>query len=288
MFGYVQINQPELKMKDLELYRSYYCGLCHVLKERYGRRAQMLLNYDMTFLTVLLSGLYELEEEKAKRRCIPHAIRPHEETIGDMTEYAADMTVLLYYQKALDDWRDDHSHPKRALAMLLYKDYKRLRSRYPRQARTLEHCLRRLSEAEKAGSTDIDLVCGLTGSFLAEMFVWKDDFWQEDLRIMGFYLGKFIYLMDAYDDLEKDLRRDKYNPLRQLAAKSPDQVDMLVQEMLEDMMSGCARAFERLPVLRNADILRNILYSGVWVRCAAVRKERDARKDRQSNARQKD
>ncbi len=280
MFGYVQINQQELKMKDLDLYRSYYCGLCHILKERYGRHAQMLLNYDMTFLAVLLAGLYEPEEEKARRRCLAHAVKPHAETISDATEYAADMTVMLYYQKALDDWRDDHSYPKRTLALLLYKDYKRLRSRYPRQAKTLERCLRELSEAEKADSADLDLVSGLTGAFLAEMFVWKDDIWQEDLRRMGFFLGKFIYLMDAYDDLEKDLRREKYNPLRPIALAG-EQIDEQVQGVLEDMMSECARAFERLPVLKNAEIIRNILYSGVWVRCAAVRSKRNAKEDKQ-------
>ena len=278
MFGYVQINQPELKLKDYEVYRSYYCGLCHELKKRYGRNGQMLLNYDMTFLSLLLSGLYEPEEELSKRRCIPHPAVRHSEVSSAVTGYAADMTVLLAYQKALDDWRDDHSHAKRVLAMLLYRDYKRLRGEYPRQARVLERSVRELSALEKAGEKDLDRVSALTGAFLGELFVWQEDLWQDNLKDMGFYLGKFIYLMDAFDDLKKDQKKHSYNLLLPLYEQDPDRFDERVRELLEDMMARCARSFEQLPVLKNAELIRNILYSGVWVRFAAAytgrRKER--------------
>ncbi len=275
MFGYVQINQPELKMKDYDLYRSYYCGLCHTLKNRYGRDGQLLLNYDMTFLAMVLDGLYEFETEKARHRCITHPFAPHGETVSEASEYAADMTVLLAYQKAVDDWKDDKSQVRRLQALLLRLDYKRLRARYARQAKTLERCVKELSEAEKRGETDIDYVSGLTGQFLAEMFACRDDIWQADLRELGFYLGKFIYIMDAYDDLEKDIKSGSYNLLKPLSEASPDEhFDDAVQVLLEDMMAKSAAAFERLPILRNADIDRNILYSGVWVKCAAVKQKR--------------
>ncbi len=280
MFGYVQINQAELKMKDFEKYRSYYCGLCHTLKSQYGRRAQMLLNYDMTFLSVLLSGLYELPEQEDKKRCIVHPAPKHKECITEATQYAADMTILLAYQKAVDDWRDERRPDKRALALLLYNDYKEIRKKYPRQAKMLELCVRQLSVAEKDGNMDLDTVSGLTGKFLAEMFVWKEDVWADSLRQLGFYLGKFIYLIDAYDDLEKDTKRGDYNLFKPMQQADPEHFDDQVRAILEEMMEQCARAFERLPILYMAEIDRNILYSGVWVRCAAVRKERLEKKQK--------
>ena len=292
MFGYIQINQQELKIKDYNKYRSYYCGLCHTLKSRYGRTGQMLLNYDMTFLAVLLTGLYECRENESKARCVPHPVSAHTQISNEAVEYAADMTVLLGYQKALDDWKDEHSHPKRLLAMRLYPCYRELRRRYPRQAKTLEECIRKLSAAEKEASggnrplkegqqtqkdTDlsrvwirIDELSALTGKFLGEIFVWKEDVWQEDLRQMGFYLGKFIYLADACTDLEKDRKKGLPNPLKEIPGEDgSDGSDEKIREMLEDMMLRSARAFERLPVLMHAELLRNVLYSGVWIKVTA-------------------
>lgn len=274
MFGYVRINQQELKVKDFEAYRGYYCGLCHSLCRRYGRIGQLLLNYDMTFLILLLDGLYEPEEEEKHCVCLPHPLKRHREIHSAASDYAADMTVLLAYQKALDDWRDEHSHAKRVLAMGLYRDYKKLRGVYRRQALTLEDSIRKLSEAEKEGADDPDYVSGFSGRFLGEIFAWRDDIWQEDLRAVGFYLGKFIYLLDAWEDMEKDSRRGDYNLFLRMRERQPEGFEKRVETMLVDMMSQCSHAFERLPVLHCSEILRNILYSGVWCRYQVIEEQR--------------
>lgn len=274
MFGYVCINKQELKIKDYEKYRSYYCGLCHDLYKRYGRISQMLLNYDMTFLTVLLTGLYEPREIRESRRCIPHPLQRHVQIHNEITEYAADMTVLLSYQKAVDDWCDEHSRLKRLLAAMLRSDYRKLRLKYPRQAKALERCVDALSREEHSSSEDLDAVAGLTGRFLGEMFAWKDDIWREDLYSLGFYLGKFVYLMDAFEDMEKDAKEHNYNIFLLLQKKQPETFDGMAQAVLVDMMSHCSRVFERLPVLKHAEIIRNILYSGVWCRYAVIQEQR--------------
>lgn len=99
---------------------------------------------------------------------------------------------------------------------------------------------------------------------LGEIFAWKDDIWADELRCLGFYMGKFIYLMDAYEDLEKDRRKSEYNPFEDLAKKNPADFETLSKLILTSMMSECSKSFERLPILLHADIIRNILYSGVW------------------------
>jgi hypothetical protein len=114
---------------------------------------------------------------------------------------------------------------------------------------------------------------------LGEICVWKEDIWARDLRELGFYLGKFIYLMDAYDDLEKDKKSGNFNILLPLLASGPDSFEETVKALLLDMAACCCRAFERLPIVKDVDILRNVLYSGIWVRYNQVRKNRSSAKE---------
>ena len=272
MFGYVVVNRPELKIREYDTYRSYYCGLCRTLKKRDGLISQMLLNYDMTFLALLLTGLYEPEEKVRTARCAPHPARKHTEVYSEVMDYCADMTVLLAYEKARDDWNDEKKVSGRALAGTLKNRVEKIRSRYPRQAAALSRSLKELAAAERAGSDNLDEAAGACGRFLGEIFVWKEDEWAGQMRAVGFYLGKFIYLLDAFDDLEKDAKKHNYNVL--LGQAGLLQQPGGLEEILSDTMSRCAAAFERLPVVKGAPIIRNILYAGVWVRFNAVKAKR--------------
>ena len=120
----------------------------------------------------------------------------------------------------------------------------------------------------------LDRVAGCSGRLLGEICVYKEDIWARDLRELGFYLGKFIYLMDAYDDLEKDKKSGSFNILLPLLESDPDTFEETVKSLLLDMAACCCRAFERLPIVKDVDILRNVLYSGIWVRYNQVRKSR--------------
>lgn len=269
MFGYIQANVKELKVREYELYRAYYCGLCHVLKDGYGRRGQLMLSYDLTFLVMLLSALYEPREEKKERRCAVHPLARHPQICSPVTQYAADLTILLGYRKAADDWADERSARGKMLSSLLVKDYRRAAQANPRQARILGRCVQQLAALEREGCRDVDRVSALTGSFLGEMFVWKKDLWESDLRRTGFYLGKFIYMMDAWDDRERDRKSGSYNIWNLL-----DLPEERILTMMQDTMACCCRAFETLPVVETAPILRNILYAGVWTKYAVGREEK--------------
>lgn len=100
----------------------------------------------------------------------------------------------------------------------------------------------------------------------------REDEWQESLRTMGFFLGKFIYLMDAYEDVEEDMEKGRYNPL--IRKFSDPDFEEEMKTILTMMMAGCCKEFEKLPILENAEILRNILYSGVWYRYEMVSQKR--------------
>ena len=205
MFGYININGSILSEENKKVYQAYYCGLCRQLKADCGTKGQMMLSYDLTFLIVLLTGLYELENKETEFTCPLHPTKRRTAYINEATEYAADMNLILAYHNLVDDWKDDHSYAKKALVKILDKDYARIMKKYPRQVAALEQYMRRTEELENSGEQNLDVVSGLSGEMLSEIFCWKNDVWKEELRTLGFYMGKFIYLMDAYEDLEKEI-----------------------------------------------------------------------------------
>ena len=101
MFGYIVVNKPELKIKDFDVYQSFYCGLCRSLHSMFGRRSQITLNYDLTFLAVLLSGLYEPKQTLHEERCIVHPMQKHKKLANPCIEYASEMTCLLYTSRCV-------------------------------------------------------------------------------------------------------------------------------------------------------------------------------------------
>ena len=134
MFGYIYVNRKELSEEDRKDYQSYYCGLCQALRKSSGVKGQVLLNYDMTFLIILLSGLYELENKEEEFFCSLHPGKKKIAYINEVTQYASDMNVLLSYHNLLDDWQDEKNYPKHVMSMMLKKDYARISRKYPRQA----------------------------------------------------------------------------------------------------------------------------------------------------------
>lgn len=280
MFGYIHANQNEMTQENKITYQAYYCGLCQKLRQNCGRRGQMLLNYDMTFLIILLSGLYELENTHTAYNCIRHPNKKQNVWMNGATDYAADMNVLLSYQNMEDDWRDDCSVPKKLIANFLKEDYARISKKYPRQSKAIDNYMRKLQQAENQRETNVDLVAGLTGEMMGEIFVWQEDEWQEELRSFGLYMGKFVYLMDAYEDFEKDCKCRRYNILSSLAKEKKKDYETYCRLLLTSMMAECAKSFERLPILQHADILRNIIYSGVWTRYELIQLKKNKKQEK--------
>ena len=184
------------------------------------------------------------------------------------------MNVILAYHNLEDDWRDDRAYAKRAISQIIRKDYLKIVREYPRQAEALEKYMHRLIDLEQTKETNLDLVAGITGEMLGEIFAWKEDMWAEELKCLGFYMGKFIYIMDAYEDRKSDEKKAAFNPLIAMEQENEADFETLCKLILTSMMSECAKSFERLPVLLHADILRNVLYSGVWSRYEYIQKRK--------------
>ena len=266
MFGYVIPNQAALSPEAQARYRTAYCGLCRRIGALHGLRGRRTLSYDLTFLNLLLSSLYEGESELAagSGHYPIHPIRKVDWRASAPTDYCADLSVALHYYNAADKWKDDHSLLGLGFEQLLASPTEAAAARWPRQCGAIRACLDRLAQYEAKGSENLDAVSGCFGELMAELFDYQEDHWSPELRSIGFNLGKYIYLLDAYDDLAKDTRKGAYNPLRSLSQTPGYEEEM--REIFELLLSNCARSFERLPCVEDVDLLRNILYSGVWLK----------------------
>lgn len=281
MFGYVTIDKPELKVKEFYRYKSYYCGLCRTLKEEYGFRGRMTLSYDMAFLVLFLTSLYETPTKELQSHCPLHPVKKIPMLQNEISEYGAKMNILLVYFKCEDDWKDDKSLKGIAGMHLFRKKAKELCKEYKRQAQVIQKQLKVLAAYEEKQEENLDLAAGAFGKLMAELFVYKEDMWEQELRNFGFYLGKFIYIMDAYDDLPKDLKTNSYNPLKAVSRKcrNRETYEETIRQVLVMMMAEATAAFEKLPCLKEAEILRNILYSGVWAKYNKIQKERQEKEE---------
>lgn len=264
MFGYVIANKDIMTEEQEARYRACYCGLCHALHKRHGSLSRLTLTYDMTFLVLLLNSMYEPEETAGVSRCVMHPVRQHNWVSSWVTEYAADMNLALAYLKCMDDWKDERSVTARCQAAMFSEEYFYVTQKYPEKCKFITDCLDELSEIEGRRDTDPDAGARCFGRLMGEIFAeGPDKLWSERLRLFGQELGEFIYIMDAVLDLEGDLASGRYNPV---AAFAEGKTEDDLRYTLTMLIGECAAVFERLPVVRNADIMRNILYSGVWLR----------------------
>ncbi|MBQ7636263.1 MAG: hypothetical protein IJS80_03045 [Lachnospiraceae bacterium] len=271
MFGYVNINKNELKIKDFNKYRAYYCGVCYSLRKRLGTMGRLSLSFDMTFLALLLDGLYDLDSVTEMKRCAPHMIKAHESMAGDACTYSADMNILLAYDNLEDKWYDSKNVGAKTSALYLKRKRDRIAMLYPRQAKAVKDYIDKLHEVEKNREKGIETAAGLTGEMLGEIYAFKDDEWADTLRKLGFFIGKFIYFADAYEDFEKDKKSGQYNPF----VLNNTDLRNTGMDILTMMAAEAARMFEMLPVDKNIDILRNIIYSGIWGRINTINEGED-------------
>ncbi len=262
MFGFVSANWGELTDEQKNRYQAAYCGVCRSIRDRSGNVSRLGLSYDMAFLSLLLSSLYEPEEASGEARCLAHPVKKRPWMRSECADYAADMNVALAYYNCLDDWQDDGKRTAKIMADAFGKHCPEIEARYPRQCGAIRDCITRLSELEKAGCDNPDEVANCFGALMAELLVYREDMWAPTLRQMGMALGRFIYLLDAAVDYQKDKKQGKYNPY---IAMGCDEDWPRWEEYLVLAMARCTDAYERLPLVQDKALLDNILYSGVWV-----------------------
>lgn len=276
MFGYVAAELTALDKDSAERYHSVYCGVCRGLSERCGGKGRLTLTFDAAFLGLLLSSAAGEAFEAKDARCALHPVRGCKRLENRFTQYAADMNILLMYEKLLDDVADENSVVGRLGSQALRKDCEAVRELYPRQSAAIDNGLRLLHEMERDGVHKPDLPADVVGAMTAEIFAYEEGGPKEsELRSFGRALGRFVYLMDAELDLEGDLKHGRYNPLLGLEGVTGGEV--LWAQSLEVM-----RCFDALGIVDDEGLLRNVLEKGTWLRYDARETRRRKKNDEKS------
>ena len=264
MYGYIRPVKAELKVREYEAFRSAYCGLCEALKKEYGPLARFAVNYDLTFLPMLLGCTFD----GRKKRCIAHPFRkrlcigcdPH-------MKAAADFTIILAWWKLRDNYRDAGGIgilPAGLLSLLLTPAYRKAARRQKAFAERTEECLRELSRLETEKSDSLDRTADCFARILSGT-VSGEDGASRIARETLYHVGRCIYLMDALDDFEEDVRQGSYNPLR-----CRFQTDELTVEQKKEVQTQINLSQHRAAAslaLRSSDlwtpILENIVFLGI-------------------------
>lgn len=270
MFGFVTASLKELSKEQQKRYNAVYCGICRSIRDREGQLCRLALSYDMAFLALVLMSLYEPEETAGDRACALHPLKPKAWVENAVIQYAADMNVALAYYKAMDDWGDEKNFGARLKAGIFGKRMEEITAAWPRQCEAIAACIAKLSALEKAQCENPDQPANAFGDLMSELFVWHQDQWEPYLRLMGHYLGRFVYLADAAVDYRADVKRNQYNPLR-FVGEGED--FNLWEQYLVLAVAGCTDAYERLPLVQDKGILDNILYSGIWINYRQAQRE---------------
>ena len=216
MFGYVRPPLEDLSQEESERFRRAYCGLCHTLGERFGLGARFILNYDFTYLAIFLSAAEE--GEKRSRCCVASPVKKREYLCSTQAlELAADESVILAYWQLRDgvsdhDWL--HGLKYKAVSALLEGAYRKAAQARPTFDASVRYQLEALSHLEKEGCISIDRAAdafaALLGSAAAEV---EEPVRRRVLEQLLYHLGRWVYLIDAADDLKEDAQSGDYNPV---------------------------------------------------------------------------
>ena len=279
MFGYITPRMDALSETQQQRYRSVYCGLCRELGRLSGQRGRALLSHDMTFLALLLSSLTEPDEAAKEFRCPVHPIQKRLQVQNEAISYAAAMNLVLMDLKCEDQIRDEHSRAAETVKQRIQPAMEKIKKQYSRQTAQARGALEQLWMEETRPHPDPDRLCNLSGTMLGAVFVPNSDLtpWDVHLRVLGEGLGRFVYWMDAWDDRERDHRKRRFNPIDCLEIQG--EPDSYIREILEMLIAEAVTAFEVLPLEQDLDLLRNVLYSGVWQRYEAVHNRREKERE---------
>ena len=262
MFGYVNILKDELKIKEFSLFKAYYCGLCKAMGKRFNQLVRLGLNYDFTFLSIILDSVYDEKTLFTKEGCIKSFAKKNIVSDNKAVNYSADMSVILTYYKLRDDIADNHSIKALIASVPYYFGILKLKGKYAQLIEKIKENLKKLSILEKNLCKSIDEAADPFATIMADIFGYASP----SLKSLGYHIGRYVYIADACDDFKDDFEKNKYNPL--VSAYSYDGVmtDYL-RKSLEDLlymtMTSLAMEYEKLPKFKNKEILDNIIYLGI-------------------------
>lgn len=289
MFGYVRADKPEMRIREYEYYRGVYCGLCRSMGKCCGQCSRLTLSYDFAFMALVRMAIVGEKPEFKPRKCIAHPFKKRAMAeISPSLKYCASASVLLSYYKIKDDITDERGG-KRFFAKLLKPFFGKMKRRSAKKYKELgdriEESLLELSKIEKDSEcVSLDRPAETFGSLLAVIMSYELEGAEKKIaEKIGYHLGKWIYIIDAADDYEEDVKKSRYNPIARVYGEEglDGEAAERISVALTCELSEAEKGFDLIeyPTVDMKEIVSNIIYLGM----PAVAKEtikKTERKDR--------
>ena len=270
MFGYIKPYKPELKIKDYETYKSIYCGLCKELGKSFGIKSRLLLNYDCTFLLLLVLSLRDSDICFSAEHCTCNPLKKCNFCASEKDEFklSAALCVLMSYYKLIDNDADSGFLGKflwKALKLFFKSAYKKAKNCYPQFDNIIKAGMDKQSQIEKQRVNNIDECAEPTAWMLSQVFKLLARTSSEEIVLdrFGYFLGRWVYLIDAIDDLEKDKKEKNFNPFINPETENSKQGNIYFNSILNQTIAQLISAYNLLDINRFKDIIDNIIICGL-------------------------
>ncbi len=286
MLGYIVSNKPELKVREAELYKAYYCGVCKSIGKNHGQLPRMILSYDAAFLALLLDSIDVESENLSREVCIANPFKKKAIAMSKSIDYAADVMLILGWFKILDDIRDDDKINSKILRGVYKSKFRKLNEAHPKLVDSIELNIDRLNYLEESRSSNLDEVADCFANIMKDifslgyMFVYdgKENLhFSKQMRIsdvvgeIGYHLGRWVYIIDAIDDIDENLSKKTYNPILERfqydgtedVSNFKDGIKKYMEQVLIMSLDRVGQAIDLLPVKKNKGILENIIFVGL-------------------------
>ncbi|WP_420834480.1 DUF5685 family protein [Caloranaerobacter azorensis] len=274
LFGYITPYKDELKVREYNTFKAYYCGLCKTLGSEFNQIVRFGLNYDFTFLGLLLSSLDEKRDKIKYESCIANPFQKKPIVMKNKyISYSAYISVILVYYKLLDDWKDERK--LLSLMGMIPFIFPKNKAKYVFKEKyfAIKNNLDKLAKLEEEKCDIIDESADVFGKLMEEIAAFpfiNDDKTIRILRWLGYNLGRFIYVLDAFNDIEKDIKENNYNPILLQYKYNPEEelekflsrVRNPIEFTLTFTLDNLAKSYELLDIKYNKSIIENIVYMG--------------------------
>lgn len=274
MLGYVTCEKAELKMRDFERYNGYYCGVCKSIGVRYGQIPRMILSYDAAFLALVLAGAMEERESVTREHCVIHHIKKKMIVRNQAIDYAADVMLILAWHKLRDDAKDEGKLRAKTAMIAFRRVYRDLEKARSDLCEGIRKSLDELDQLEKAKCDRLDLIAHTFASIMEKIFHIEggDPQINRLLAALGYHLGKWIYLIDAWEDIGENIASGAYNPLLYRFGwnKAGESQENFRKRIYDDVernlliyLSEMSKIVDLLALGKNKDIIENVVYMGL-------------------------
>jgi len=281
VFGYVVADKPNMLMKDYAAYRAYYCGLCKTLGLSYTPVTRFTVNYDIAFLTLLAHNYRKVTPEFKDERCIAHPVGKRFPVVQNnpVQKDVADINIILGYYKSQDDVLDGGSGKHRAARAFLKNKYKRAAKRFPALAKSVGENYAKLNALEKEREENLDKLANCFANIMVDVGRAAANNADELLDSLCYNLGRWIYIIDAYDDLKRDIKEKKFNPLIP-SGKFDESGEQAIYEKvkfnLQHAVGEIIAAYDAMDITVSEGAISNIIYCGLKARTNLILERRGA------------